>query len=88
MSGGTVGKPERRVAWVEGERELGSGRWREAGMEMKREVAEQGRRNATSKSTESVNMVEDDVEGYSTNVRERSTEKIQEQLSSYLTGIV
>lgn len=34
-------EPERRVAWVDGERVFGLGRWVDGGIEMTREVAEQ-----------------------------------------------
>ncbi len=49
VRGGIEGEPERRVAWVEGERAFGFGRRGEGEIEMRREVAEEMGRKRVSR---------------------------------------
>lgn len=57
VRGGIVGEPERRVAWVEGERVFGLGRWAEGGMEMIREVVEHRPTNIATSDIRGSNML-------------------------------
>jgi hypothetical protein len=58
VRGATWGRPERRLACVNGDRVFGLGRWVDGGMETRREVAEQRWRKIGSSVMSSSNILQ------------------------------